>query len=283
MIYYHLPGLFEYFGLYNDLVRLYTSERDKFNDCEIGSIYGAPPNTLWTGGRSGVDGCSNIFEVLNWSQENNIHCNLTFTNCLLSPDMFLDKYCNLLLNTFHEDGNVITVFSDELKQYITERYPLYHFTSSTTKCIRDKKQVLQEIQNYDIVVLDYNFNRDMEFLQSIPQKEKCELLINPVCSPNCPQRFQHYVEISEFALGIKDDSSREIYCPCQGEKFWKALKYNPLVLSIEDVKEYSEKGFQHFKIEGRTTDPADLIEILVYYMVKPEHQLEIRQRLLYRN
>jgi collagenase-like PrtC family protease len=38
-------------------------------------------------------------------------------------------------------------------------------------------------------------------------------------------------------------------------------------------------GFNHFKIEGRTDSVKNLIEILTYYMVKEEFQMEIRQRL----
>jgi len=282
MIYYHLPGLFEFFGLYRDFIDIYTNEKEKFNDCRIGSIYGAPPGCKWNGGRcSGGNG--NIFEVANWSRMYNVPCNLTFTNCLLTPDLFEDRMGNSLLRTFHKKGNGITIYSEELKSYIAERYPDFTFTSSTTKCLRQEAQVLQELENYDIVVLDYNFNRNNDFLDRIPHKDKCEILINPVCSPNCPQRFDHYVEISKFSLGLTDDSTRTIMCPHQSKKFWEVLKNNPLALSLSDVEEYAARGFQHFKIEGRTTLVTDLIEILVYYMVKPEYQLEIRQRLLYAN
>ena len=260
------------------------NERDKFNDnCAIGSIYGAPPGCKWNGGRCASTGYGQIFEVATWSRENNIPCALTFTNCLLTPDVFEDRMGHSILRTFHKEGNTITIYSDELKAYISEKYPLYKFTSSTTKCLREEKKVIQELENYDIVVLDYNFNRNDEFLDRLPYKEKCELLINPVCSPNCPQRFQHYIEISEFALGLATDETRGIMCPHQSKKFWEVLKNNPLALSIKDIENYSKRGFQHFKIEGRTADPADLIEILVYYMIKPEYQLEVRQRLLYRN
>ena len=281
MIYYHLPGLFEFFGLYKAFIQIYNNEKEKFNNCAIGSIYGAPPGAIWNGGRCASHGCNQIFEVINWSNQNNIPCNLTFTNCLLKEEHFLDNYCNSLLKGFHRKHNGITIFSDDLKAYISEKYPNYKFTSSTTKCLREREKIIQELENYDIVVLDYNFNRDNEFLDSLPYKEKCEILINPVCSPRCPQRMQHYIEISEFALDLKENAT--IFCPHQGKKFWEVLKNNPLALSLQDVEEYSKRGFQHFKIEGRTASPEDLIEILVYYMVKPEYQLEIRQRLYFHN
>ena len=52
--YYHLPGLFEFYELYHAFLPLYREHRDFFYDwCEIGSIYGAPADCLWGGGRVG--------------------------------------------------------------------------------------------------------------------------------------------------------------------------------------------------------------------------------------
>ena len=41
-------------------------------------------------------------------------------------------------------------------------------------------------KDYHLVVLDYDHNKDFEYLQSIENKEKCELLVNPVCKAKCP-------------------------------------------------------------------------------------------------
>ena len=52
--YYHLPGLFEFVELYRRFVPLFYEHREYFYDwCEIGSIYGAPADCLWGGGRVG--------------------------------------------------------------------------------------------------------------------------------------------------------------------------------------------------------------------------------------
>jgi len=51
--YYHLPGLFEFYELYRVFLPLYREHRDWFYDwCEIGSIYGAPADCIWGGGRA---------------------------------------------------------------------------------------------------------------------------------------------------------------------------------------------------------------------------------------
>ena len=52
--YYHLPGLFEFYELYRVFLLIYREHREYFYDwCEIGSIYGAPADCIWGGGRAG--------------------------------------------------------------------------------------------------------------------------------------------------------------------------------------------------------------------------------------
>ena len=51
---YHLPGLFEFYELYRVFLPLYCTHRDWFYPwCDIASLYGAPADCLWGGGRVG--------------------------------------------------------------------------------------------------------------------------------------------------------------------------------------------------------------------------------------
>jgi len=62
-----------------------------------------------------------------------------------------------------------------------------------------------------------------------------------------------------------------------GYKFSLAQK-NPGFIGIEDIqKTYLPMGFSNFKIEGRGLGSAIILEFLLYYMTKPEHQLEVRE------
>ena len=57
--YYHLPGLFEFYELYRVFLPLFFEHREYFYDwCEIGSLYGAPADCIWGGGRLGGEECS---------------------------------------------------------------------------------------------------------------------------------------------------------------------------------------------------------------------------------
>lgn len=47
---------------------------------------------------------------------------------------------------------------------------------------------------------------------------------------------------------------------------------SPLFISRSALNNiYIPMGFKHFKIESRTTTEQNLLEILLYYLVKPEY------------
>ena len=53
---YHLPGLFEFYELYRMFLPLFREHGEYFYDwCDIGSIYGAPPDCIWGGGRVSLE------------------------------------------------------------------------------------------------------------------------------------------------------------------------------------------------------------------------------------
>lgn len=55
---------------------------------------------------------------------------------------------------------------------------------------------------------------------------------------------------------------------------------NPGFIGIKDIQEkYLPGGFSNFKIEGRGLGSAILLEFLLYYLTKPEHQLEVREEI----
>ena len=81
--YYHLPGLFEFYDLYSEFLPLFREHREYFYDwCEIGSIYGAPMDAVWGGGRVGF-GEEEPEKVAALMREYGISSRLTFSNSLL--------------------------------------------------------------------------------------------------------------------------------------------------------------------------------------------------------
>ena len=103
--YYHLPGLFEFYELYRVFLPLFRGHREYFYEwCEIGSIYGAPADCLWGGGRVGF-GDAQPEEVAALMREYGISARLTFSNSLLSEDHLSEKKCNALCALFEKGEN----------------------------------------------------------------------------------------------------------------------------------------------------------------------------------
>ena len=63
----------------------------------------------------------------------------------------------------------------------------------------------------------------------------------------------------------------------KGYRFSDAMD-NPGFIGIGDIEKiYLPAGFRHFKIEGRSLGSAVVLEMLLYYMVKPAYQLKVRE------
>lgn len=124
--YYHLPGLFEFYELYRLFLPLFYTHREYFYDwCEIGSIYGAPEDCLWGGGRVEA-GEAEPEEVLALMQKYGISARLTFSNSLLRKEHLADQRCNMLCQLFEKSTGVkngMIVHSELLVDYLKKKYP----------------------------------------------------------------------------------------------------------------------------------------------------------------
>ena len=102
---FHLPGLFEFNTLYRAFLTLYRTHREYFYDwCGIGSIYGAPADCLWGGGRAGF-GDADTRDTLALLREFGVSGRLTFSNSLLRREHLADRKCNALCALFAEAGS----------------------------------------------------------------------------------------------------------------------------------------------------------------------------------
>mgnify|MGYP003167326793 CR=1 FL=1 len=110
------------------------------------------------------------------------------------------------------------------------------------------------------------------------QKAKVEFLCNECCWFGCKDRKQCYEIVSRKNLGemIPDHKCNSPDAK-EGYRFSKAMK-NPGFISANDIKKiYLPMGFENFKIEGRGLGSALVLEFLLYYMVKPEYQICVRE------
>ena len=275
--YYHLPGLFEFYELYKEFLPLYRKHREYFYDwCEIGSIYGAPADCVWGGGRVGF-GEHDSKEVLKLMQEYGISARLTFSNSLLTREHLSDPKCNELCRIFDigrdnerssgfgndkdiecciDNGNDISginkrikvkecrngiiIYSDILLDYIKENYPGFYFVSSTTKVLTDFGEFENELnrENFRYVVPDFRLNKSFDKLKALSQhqKDKVEFLCNECCWFGCTDRKKCYETVSRKNLG---EDCPEHYCvaPDSGQGYlFSKAMENPGFIGIDDIK-----------------------------------------------
>jgi hypothetical protein len=283
--YYHLPGLFEFFELYELFLPLFREHREYFYDwCEIGSIYGAPADCLWGGGRVGSGDCDPR-AVLALTQKYGVSARLTFSNSLLRAEHLSDRKCNALCRLFAEGNNPrngVIVHSELLLDYLKRTYPELYFVSSTTKVLTDFRQFEAEAarDEFRYIVPDFRLNRAFDRLDTLPDplRDKVEFLCNECCFFGCTDRKACYEAVSRKNLG-EDASEHRCAAPDAGEgyRFSKAME-NPAFIGVGDIQNiYLPMGFSNFKIEGRGLGSALVLEFLLYYMTKPEYQLRVRE------
>ena len=287
--FFHLPGLFEFYELYRRFLPLFREHREYFFDwCEIGSVYGAPADCIWGGGRVGF-GDNDLRDVLALVEEYGISARLTFSNSLLRQEHLSDRRCNSLCRLFGaRPGNGVIVHSELLLDYLKREYPAFYFVSSTTKVLTDRQALAAELDRTDFryVVPDFRLNRDFDFWRTLSavKKNKVEFLCNECCWFGCRDRKDCYEAVSRKNLG---ESGPEHPCAAPnaagGYRFSRAME-NPGFIGVEDIQRlYLPMGFSHFKIEGRSLGSALILEFLLHYMTKPEYQLHVREAIYLEN
>ena len=283
--YYHLPGLFEFCELYRVFLPLWREHREYFYDwCSIGSIYGAPADCLWGGGRVGFGG-NDPREALALTEEYGISARLTFSNSLLREEHLADKRCNELCAMFERSGgNGVILTSELLLGYLRRTYPGLYLVSSTTKVLTRFEELRQELgrEEFRFVVPDFRLNKAFAELASLPEDEKAkvEFLCNECCRFDCFDRKACYENVSRKSLG-EDCPDHVCVSPdaAKGYRFSKAME-NPGFIGTEDIlRRYLPLGFSHFKIEGRSLGSALILEFILYYMTRPEHRLRVREEI----
>ena len=285
--YYHLPGLFEFCELYRAFLPLFYGHRDWFYDwCEIASVYGAPADCLWGGGRVGF-GEARPEEAAALLRQYGVSARLTFSNSLLRKEHLSDPKCNALCRLFENSGpvqNGVILSSDLLLRYLQREYPGFYFVSSTTKVLTDFAALQAELDRgeFRYVVPDFRLNRAFDRLCALPaaQKEKLEFLCNECCWFDCPDRKACYENVSRKNLG-EDCAEHRCVSPnaARGYRFSDAMR-NPGFIGLADMRErFLPAGFSQFKLEGRSLGSAVVLEFLLYYLTKPEYQLRVREEI----
>lgn len=245
-----------------------------YDDVEIESIYGNFPGCIMNGGRicSGEHySYDQISRVLDKVTNEGITPRLTFTNLLIRPEHFDDEYSNTILKAAQEHDAQVIVNSDELGDYISSRYHL-KLILSTTRLLQTVEELNRMLDRYSMVVLDYNHNKDDEYLKKVSDPTRLEIMPNELCEPGCPNRQYHYEFLSRYQL---NPTKEPFVCAQKREKkgFTTRTETSPTLLSNEDIRRLNTVyGINHFKIVGRVESWSTTTESYLYYLVQPKYR-----------
>lgn len=252
-----------------------------FDDVRIQSVYGCFPGCVVNGGRAFVREpysarqIEATFEALDGQ---GIAARLTFTNMLVEERHLEDPYFNLILDTAADHGAGVIVYSDLVDAYVRARHPRMERTLSTTREILDAAELNRALGAFDLVVLNYNKNKDLAFLDQVEHPERLEVMANELCNPGCPHRNEHYLHNSRDQLAGTVTEFRR--CDLSGKDFFKLAPTSPTILTNDDVRTLHERyGVPRFKIVGRGVAPDVNLESYLYYLVRPEHRAGLREAL----
>lgn len=285
-----LPGMYEHAELNFNLLYIYKHYPQYFYD-NIGfdAFYGNFQFCIFDGGRvfeqykqTNAEEIARIVSTYNDTFD--VPIRLIFTSNTLEKKHFTDRFSNVVLELCENQKNQIVLVNDDLKKYIQDKYPKYTYISSTTKCLTSPVDLKNELQKEEFmeVCLDYNLNKNKKMLEALSpeEKEKCEFLINAICPPGCPYRKNHYKLNSLLYLNY-GKAYRTPGCPIKFNTLHPSTTNNANNLTPEEIYGwYSQNGFKHFKIEGRTLYAHEVASNYVRYMVKPEYQLFVLDLLL---
>ena len=279
MIKFHIPDFYFLNQLNRTLIDLINESPNLFYDnISIGSIYGTFSNAIWNGGRISTGryiSRNNILNTIEEFNKRNVPLRYTFTNSQVTDIHFNDEYCNEILKLSNNGFNEIMVNNLALEEYLRKNYPNFKYILSTTAAIRGIDNINKACEKYDMIVIDYNDNRDIELLDKIENKDKIEILINETCPPNCQFRKYHYDLISQIQINPDLDKDRTGF-QCPNDKSDLTNINEEELYGI-----YSEMGFSNFKIRGRMNPPKLVTEYYVKYLVKPEYKDNVREMLWY--
>lgn len=292
---FHLPGFRNNLPINMLIAQMLKRFPEYFREgIEIGSFFGEFPTCLWNGGRFDEDDqcdAAYVQNVIRNVNALNIPIRYTFTNPTIVEEDLTDPFCNFCMREADNGNNEVLVVSPILEEYIRKTYPSFVINSSTCKEIRSVDGLNEELKkDYGLVVLDYNLNNQFDIIDKITDKERCEILVNSCCIPNCPRRGEHYRFISKQErtalenrkLPPEMQKKLPIWRCEYGEKnsLSKYKKY-PTHVSPDDIwNKYVPMGFTNFKIEGRTASIFLMIETYAYYFAKPEYADEVRLLML---
>lgn len=229
---------------------------------------------------------ANVRQILSRYAQEGVGCRLTFSNHSVAEEDLEDEQGNRLLQLLSQgEGNGVIVSSDLLARYIRSTYPTLQLVSSLVKPTAENTLGQEDpayynrlCRDYDVVVLNSAFAWDDAFLAQLEQPDKIELIVNHRCRPNCPLSREHYATQTMAAqaastgnyLAQRRLEGRLTQINRQCLEMRKANPLDNSLISCQRVQELVDKGFSHFKLEGRDYPLTVMVRDLGTWVFAPD-------------
>lgn len=263
-------------------IRLFETHPDLFqSDVRIDSVYGCFPDCIANGGRAFIRprySRAQIEETFALLAEHRITARLTLTNMLIDRSHLDDGYLKTILDAARAYGAEAIVYTNAIDELVRDGYGLKRVLS-TTKGIDTIDEMNCALDRYDFVVLNYNRNKDRDFIDGIRDRGRVEVMVNEFCSHGCPHRERHYLHNSEdqMAHTIRPFPA----CGVNGNAFIEHKPGHPVLFTDDEVRSiHDECGIDYFKIVGRGIPGATVLEAYVYYLIRPAYRERVRHAYL---
>ena len=264
------------------LIECWRNDPTMFRDgVRFDNVYDCFPGCKANGGRHVLgqpyssDQMHATFAALN---DAGVKARLTFTNMFIDSHVLEDDdYIRKILDVASHYNVEVIVYSDDVANYLCQNYP-FKLVLSTSREITDIETLNDALDRFDYVVLNYNLNKNYDFIAQAAHPERLEVMVNELCAPNCPVRQKHYELESRDQLNGESTLFLE---ECRRPKVeFSELFDGPIVFSNEElIRLRADYGIRHFKIVGRNKKREKHVDALLYYLVKPEYHADIRRML----
>lgn len=282
----NIPGFWGEHNLTRVMVDLQVKYPYIFkDDVIINTTYDCFP-CIWSGGRSTLKDYTitrdEVEQKIIPFLKNGVGIRYNFTNMCLEEKHLYEKNCNYLmditmdiLKDFPNLPLGITIYSDLLKDYLEKKYPnkLYYAWSTTLGKIGIDE--INKRTKKDLLVLDYNYNNDFDFLKQLQNPQNIEILINEYCIPNCPYRNIHWHLVSETQL-LDKNCNIPTGCLNKVMKTAYGSSFHEKVVSIEQIKkDYIPLNINKIKLAGRREEENSLARQYADILIKKEYKDDV--------
>lgn len=241
--------------------------------------YGAP-KSRWSGGRPSVVATELPEELVeayfDAYEERGLAVALTFSRLVVDEADYKDAYANRLLDAAARHRAEIILFDDGLADYIRGRYPQLRLICSLNRPMSDYKDNFHGLdetayyrrllERYDEVVIRCEYAMDDANLLALAGvADRCEIICNQACVPNCRNVFRHVSSMENWG---RDAAPQPCYSFKEAGDLSCRLCGN-LHFSAGRIAQFAEMGFTKMKLAGRNAPIPKFLNMVSDYIFEP--------------